>query len=165
MERLDADAAQGRPFSVFETQLAGEPYQVVARLFYQDAFRERPVGLVGFTVNLRWARGEYFPDFARQMARIGSGFAVAIVDGAGRLVAGTITPSAERADRASMVPADVLRPGAHRAGRLAGALARVLGRADGRPQRRRAQRRRSPASNRTLLRPPWRRRCCSSAWC
>ena len=95
MARLHADTAQGRSYSVFETQLAGEPYQVVARLFYEDAFRERPVGLVGFTVNLKWARGEYFPEFARQMARLGSGFAVAIVDGGGRLVAGTMTPSAE----------------------------------------------------------------------
>ncbi len=95
MKRLHADAAPGRPFLVFETELAGEPYQIVSRLFYEDAFRERPVGLVGFTVNLRWAREQYFPEFARQMARIGSGFAVAIVDGRGRLVAGTMTPSSQ----------------------------------------------------------------------
>jgi signal transduction histidine kinase len=90
LERLQADARQGRRFSAFETALGSGRYQIVARLFYRDAFREELDGIAGFTVNLRWAREHYFPEMASQVARMGPGLPVAIVDAGGRTVAGTV---------------------------------------------------------------------------
>ena len=52
LDRIRKDAALGRRFSVFETTIAGVRYQVVARLLYRDALRERLEGVFGFTVNL-----------------------------------------------------------------------------------------------------------------
>lgn len=89
VERVLADGRLGRRFSVFETQLHGVRYQVVARLFYADPYRQSVDGVVGFTVNLPWARQHYFPDVVRQVARIGGGLPMAILDGSGQTVAGT----------------------------------------------------------------------------
>jgi signal transduction histidine kinase len=89
LDRIHADAAQGRRFSVFDMPLADSRYQVVARLFYRDSFRDKLEGIVGFTVNLRWAREHYFPEVARQVARIGNGLSLAVVDESGKLVWGT----------------------------------------------------------------------------
>lgn len=88
LARIHADALVERRFSVFELTLGGRRYQVVARLFYRDAYRERLVGAVGFTVNLEWARRHYFPELAQEVARIGEGPPVSVVDDTGNLVAG-----------------------------------------------------------------------------
>ena len=90
LARIHDDAAVERRFSVFELPLGGKPYQVVARLFYRDVYREHLVGVVGFTVNLEWARRHYFPEIAQEVARIGDGPPVSVVDDRGRQVAGPI---------------------------------------------------------------------------
>jgi signal transduction histidine kinase len=70
LERIRQDAAYSRGYSVFETTLGGERYQVVARLFYDDVFRERLESVFGFTVNLGWVRANYFPELAREAAAV-----------------------------------------------------------------------------------------------
>jgi signal transduction histidine kinase len=75
---------------VFQTDIAGRPYQVVVSLFYDIEKPEKLAGLVGFTVNLDWVRRFYFNDLLRQLARIGGGaddIALEIVDAAGQPVA------------------------------------------------------------------------------
>ncbi len=68
--RIRRDASAGRRFSIFEVELDGVPYQVVARLLYRDPFREQLDGVFGFTVNLDWIGQHYFPEFTRQVAHI-----------------------------------------------------------------------------------------------
>jgi signal transduction histidine kinase len=89
--RIERDAMEGRRFSIFEMNVAGARYQVVACLLYRDALRERAEGAFGFTVNLGWVREHYFPDVARQVARMGgsgSTMPLSVLDGRGRQVAG-----------------------------------------------------------------------------
>lgn len=92
LARIREDAALGRHFSVFETRLGGQPYQVIVRLLYRDAYSEELDGAFGFTVNLNWVRLHYFPELTRQVARIGRStgvaFTLAVVDGHGALIAG-----------------------------------------------------------------------------
>ncbi len=88
LDRITADARQGRRLSTFETALGGQRYQVVARLFYRDPFREALDRVVGFTVNMSWARRYYFPEMTRQVARMGEGLPLAIVDEGGGAIAG-----------------------------------------------------------------------------
>jgi signal transduction histidine kinase len=93
IDRIQNDAARGRRFSFFETRLGGERYQVVARLLYRDPLREHLEGVFGFTVNIRWVRANYFPDVARQVARIdapGTTLPLAVLDGSGAQVAGEV---------------------------------------------------------------------------
>jgi signal transduction histidine kinase len=80
LERVAPDVRQGRRFSTFEMTLGGARYQVVAGMFYRDEYHEELARVVGFTVNMAWARQHYFPDMARQVARIGDGLVPAIVD-------------------------------------------------------------------------------------
>jgi signal transduction histidine kinase len=58
-----------RPFTVFDADIGGVPYQIVVRFFYADDFAL--ASMVGFSVNLPWVRQEYFTELVRQMARIG----------------------------------------------------------------------------------------------
>ncbi len=88
LARIHTDARVERRLSVFELTLGDKRYQVVARLFYRDAYRERLAGAVGFTVNLEWARRHYFPELAQEVARIGEGPPVSVVDDTSNLVAG-----------------------------------------------------------------------------
>jgi signal transduction histidine kinase len=92
LERVRVDVRQARRFSTFEIGLGGSQYQVIARLFYRDPFREEIDRVVGFTVNLAWVREHYFPAMAKQVALIGRGGALAIVDDRGLPVAGTVAP-------------------------------------------------------------------------
>lgn len=102
LDRIAEDLALGRRFSIFDVTLAGRQYQVVARLLYRDALRQRPEGVFGFTVNLPWVREHYFPDVARQVARMaapGSALPLAIRDSRGTLVvepAGGVLPEPAR---------------------------------------------------------------------
>lgn len=66
-DRIHVDVRQGRRFSIFEMPFRGARYQVVARLFYRDGFREKIEAIVGFTVNLPWVRRHYFPEVGRQV--------------------------------------------------------------------------------------------------
>jgi signal transduction histidine kinase len=95
VRRVSEDAAERREFSLFETRLGGDAYQIVARLFYRDALREDLVRVFGFAVNLDWVREAYFPELTRQIARIGAvqeGLASAILDDRGAVVVGTVPP-------------------------------------------------------------------------
>ena len=69
LSRINKDCAEGRRFSVFDLT-ADVPYQVVALVSYNDSLREQPVAVLGFMVNLRWAREHYFADLVEQVARI-----------------------------------------------------------------------------------------------
>jgi signal transduction histidine kinase len=97
LARAAGDMGHGRRFSTFEMTLGGTHYQVVAGLFYRDAFHEELDRVVGFTVNTSWAREHYFPRMARQVARIGEGPPPAILDGSGALVAGALAPEGKGA--------------------------------------------------------------------
>ena len=88
LARLRGEARFGRRFAAFDTDLGGVPYQIVARLFYRDAYRQDLAGVAGFTVNMRWVRDHYFPAMARQAVDIGAGLPFAIIDSAGGTVAG-----------------------------------------------------------------------------
>lgn len=97
VDRIEKDAAQGRRFSVFETRIGGMPYQVIARLVYGDAFREKLEAAFGFTVNLPWVREHYFPELTRQVARIAADpdLGVSVVDDRGQPVVGSPGGAAE----------------------------------------------------------------------
>jgi signal transduction histidine kinase len=82
--------------ALFETTIAGSPYQVVTRLFYGPA--KQVAGVIGFTVNLDWIRSGYFPELTGQIERIGgkansSAFSLSIVDEAGKTVTQSRPPS------------------------------------------------------------------------
>jgi signal transduction histidine kinase len=102
MAQIQRHAANRRVYAHFQTTLAGVPYEVVARLQYADAYRDRLEHVTGFTVNLAWVRERYFPDIVSEVARIGeSGTALeyAVFDEAGTAVGGGLhgDPAAVRA--------------------------------------------------------------------
>jgi signal transduction histidine kinase len=57
-------------FILFETNIGGETYQVVARPVYVTGSRTTLRGIVGFTVNLNWVRAHYFNELASQLSRV-----------------------------------------------------------------------------------------------
>jgi signal transduction histidine kinase len=94
-------AAQLR-YAVFDMDLAGVPYQVIARITYADPLREHLESISGFTVNLAWVRESYFADILSEVQPSASGGLtqdVALLDEHGRTVVGSNgadTPVAER---------------------------------------------------------------------
>jgi len=83
-------ATRGRPFVVLETTLDGTPYQVVARLLYQDPLRQNIETAFGFLVNLAWAKQHYFAGLLQQTLPGDNGrgsVAVSVYDEQGRAVA------------------------------------------------------------------------------
>jgi signal transduction histidine kinase len=89
--RVAQSAAHGQRFAVFETELGGERYQVVARLMYRTSRRAELQRVFGFLVNLNWVRTSYFSeltDTVRRIAAAGPGVNTAIYDEHGALVAG-----------------------------------------------------------------------------
>jgi signal transduction histidine kinase len=83
-------AIRGRPFVVLETTLDGTPYQVVARLLYQDPLRQNIETAFGFLVNLAWAKQHYFAGLLQQTLPGDNGrgsVAVSVYDEKGRAVA------------------------------------------------------------------------------
>lgn len=93
LNRLAADAKNGRQLSVFEMPIGGQPYQVVAQLTYSDVYRQQLASVVGFTVNLQWVRSHYFLDLADEVWTLGRGAETGLVmhirDDHGRVVAGS----------------------------------------------------------------------------
>lgn len=92
VDRARAQAGYGQPSAVFDLQVAGVPYQVVTSFQYHTEAPERPLGLVGFTVNLQWVREHYFEELADQINRIGSlptDVSLEILDGDGRTITAT----------------------------------------------------------------------------
>jgi signal transduction histidine kinase len=73
VNRVRADAVHRRPFDVFQFDLDGVPYQVVAHLLYRGTGSGQLLGFVGFTVNVPWVRAHYFGELVDQIARIGAG--------------------------------------------------------------------------------------------
>jgi signal transduction histidine kinase len=91
-KRIHVDAAAGRRYSIFETRLGNEPYQVVARLQYQGPYREQLENIFGYTVNLDWAARSYFAEITAQVERIGNSgiqLNLAVLDDHERLITGT----------------------------------------------------------------------------
>jgi two-component sensor histidine kinase len=99
---LPSIAAQLR-YSAFDMDLAGIPYQVIARITYTDPLREHLESVSGFTVNLAWVREWYFADILSEVKPSASGGLtqdVALLDEHNRTVIGSHSagpPIAERA--------------------------------------------------------------------
>lgn len=96
LERLARDTHQGRRFSVFTTRIGDIDYQVAAVISYADATRGQPVSLVGYVVNLPWAREHYFSELVDQVAAIeGTDHSVrfSILDDEGKAVVGELSPA------------------------------------------------------------------------
>lgn len=91
LKRIRPLASEGRKYAIFETNLAGFRYQVIAHLHYSDPLREQLQSLTGFMVNLAWVRRNYFSEIVSQVARIGESAAVldyGVRDEHNQLVAG-----------------------------------------------------------------------------
>jgi len=114
-------AAQRR-YAVFNTELAGIPYQIIARITYADSLREHLESVSGFTVNLDWVRKWYFADMLSEVwPSVSGGLTqdIALVDENNRTVLGSDNekqPVAQRAfpllfmdssDTASDIPSDL----------------------------------------------------------
>ncbi len=65
--RVLTSVAAQRRYVVFNTELAGIPYQIVARITYADSLREHLESVSGFTVNLDWVRKWYFADMLSEV--------------------------------------------------------------------------------------------------
>jgi two-component system phosphate regulon sensor histidine kinase PhoR len=68
--RIARDALARRRYSVFETEIEGTKYQIVARLLYSEVMRSHLDAVFGFLVDLDWTRNAYFGGIAQQVARI-----------------------------------------------------------------------------------------------
>jgi len=89
--QIVAFAASHFRYVVLDATLAGEPYQIIARLTYADALQERLQSIIGFTVNLAWVRRVYFAEILSQLDPIvnrRSRLDLAIFDDDGSLVWG-----------------------------------------------------------------------------
>ncbi len=89
-------------YAVFDIDLEGVPYQVVARLTYADPLREHIESVSGFTVNLDWVRRGYFADILSEVKLSASGGLtqdVALLDERGRAVVGVDSTNAPLAER------------------------------------------------------------------
>src|SRR5262245_10066757 len=105
-------ADHGRAFVLFEAQVDGIPYQVIAHLLYSGTHNELQ-GLVGFTVNMDWVRRHYFRDIIRQIARIGGEddvMALLILDDKQQLVATNQIEKGEGPERERRFPLVFLDP-------------------------------------------------------
>jgi signal transduction histidine kinase len=109
MRRIGVDMAQGKSYSIFDAQLGGTDYQVVARLLYSDRYREHLEGVFGFLVNREWVRAHYFPELADEVARIGElgpALTLEIITDAGQRV--TTAPTAAALSPVSRRPFPVM---------------------------------------------------------
>src|SRR5947199_1693103 len=121
-KRVLASVGAQRRYAVFNTELAGIPYQVIARITYADSLREHLESVSGFAVNLDWVRKSYFADILSEVLPSASGGLtqdIALVDENNRTVLGSDNekqPVAQRAfpllfmdssDTASDIPSDL----------------------------------------------------------
>jgi signal transduction histidine kinase len=96
--RINSHGGARFRYVVFDTEFAGAPYQIVARLNYTDPLQEAPHSVVGFTVNLAWVRRSYFVDILSQVAPLadrGNSLEIGVLDDEGQLVWGTNVGSPE----------------------------------------------------------------------
>ena len=108
-KQIFLDAARARRLSAFEIPIEGTRYQVVALLNYSDMYRDHLSGVVGFIVNLPWAKTHYFPELSRQAwdSVVGpdADLALSLTDGAGDVVVGAaIDPNAQLTQRTHLRP-------------------------------------------------------------
>ena len=102
-KRVLASVGAQRRYAVFNTELAGIPYQVIARITYADSLREHLESVGGFTVNLDWVRKSYFADILSEVLPSASGGLtqdIVLLDENNRTVLGSNNeeqPVAERA--------------------------------------------------------------------
>jgi signal transduction histidine kinase len=91
LARIAADFNERKTVSAFNRALDDVHCQVVALLSYADPARTRYADLVGFIVNLDWAREQYYPDLTAQVRRIratDAGLRLAVLDSTGVVRAG-----------------------------------------------------------------------------
>jgi signal transduction histidine kinase len=65
--RIAGDAASGRHYSIFPLNVAGTDYQVVMRFLRDAPSADSPTAVVGFLVNMDWARKSYFVPFLKSV--------------------------------------------------------------------------------------------------
>jgi signal transduction histidine kinase len=97
-------AAFRTQFILFETEIGGVPYQVVARPVYVPASRTTLRGIVGFTVNLNWVRAHYFSELTAQLSRVAVGrgsMVLEVLDDQGRVITSNRTSLGVREDPSS----------------------------------------------------------------
>ena len=85
-QHLARDVAAGHRYAVFNLDIEGVPYQVVAQLQYADLYHEHLSNVFGFMVNLPWVSTHYFRDVAAQVSRIAGsdgGVVLSVLDGSG----------------------------------------------------------------------------------
>jgi len=58
--RLLKDAGSGRQYSIFRLDVGGTEYQVVTRFLRGASDADSPMAVLGFLVNMAWARTHYF---------------------------------------------------------------------------------------------------------
>jgi signal transduction histidine kinase len=78
------------PFVVFEQDVDGTPYQVIAHLMFSSSPPHSLAGLAALIINLDWVRKSYFGPLLSQVARIGGTqdlLSLAITDDKGTLLA------------------------------------------------------------------------------
>ena len=67
LDRLHDDEASRRLLSVFDLNLGGTSYQIVASISYADPLRKEPREVRGFMVDMMRVRTEYFPRVLEEM--------------------------------------------------------------------------------------------------
>jgi two-component system, OmpR family, phosphate regulon sensor histidine kinase PhoR len=90
-QHIVAAAVGSVRYVAFDLNLAGEPYQVVARLTYADSPRAPLASVVGFTVNLAWVRRGYFSELLSEIAPVatrGTSLDISVLDERGARVWG-----------------------------------------------------------------------------
>ncbi len=119
-QRLLSSIAAQQRYAVFDTDFAGVPYQVVARITYADPLREHLESVSGFTVNLDWVRTQYFSDILRDVGPTASGGLtqdVALLDDDNRAVFGSNNDAPPLAERTILRCSSSTPPTRHRISR------------------------------------------------
>lgn len=102
---LEAQAGLRTRFIVLETEIGGEPYQIVARPVYLAPSQRILQGVVGFTVSMNWVRRHYFSELTAELSRVIEGrnsVTLEIFDETGRLVTSN-RPRVDSADAGTAV--------------------------------------------------------------
>ena len=101
-QRVMSSVAAQLRYAVFNIELAGLPYQVVARIGYADPLREHLESVSGFTVNLDWVKRWYFADILSEVAPSANGGLtqdVALLDESGNAILGSNNENPPMAQR------------------------------------------------------------------
>ena len=98
LRRIERDVAHRRSHSMFETAIAGVPYQVIARPVYSPRDPDAAIGGLAVLINLTWVHRNYFAAMTNQVSRIGSmgsGLVATILDEHGATLPGFGPPRME----------------------------------------------------------------------